>query len=516
MGAHCAATQVDYLSGLDILSRAARVRLSGIVCTIGPASKATDFLVGMIETGMNIARMNFSHGSYEYHGDTMANCRAAADKYAEKHGYNPSLAIALDTKGPEIRTGLLEGDDGKLELTLEKGATIKIVTNDEFEEKCTKDTLWVDYKNIPKVLVPGARIFIDDGLISVVAKECGPDFVIGEIDNGGNLGSRKGCNLPGTDCDLPAVSEKDKNDLLFGVEQGVDMIFASFIRDAQGVKDIRAILGEKGKNIMIISKIENLQGVNNIDEIIAESDGIMVARGDMGIEIPPEKVFIAQKQMIAKCNKAGKPIICATQMLESMVKKPRPTRAEGSDVANAVLDGSDCVMLSGETAKGDFPIQCIRTMAALSREAEAALWNQRFFEDLMRTEQHLLRDATAAAAIAAVQASYSTKASAIIGLTTTGRTAHIASKYRAMCPFLAVTRHAPAARQMQLYRGVVPLFYPEGRLDDWSADVDERIQYCVDFGKKNGFIKSGDPVICITGWRKGAGTSNTVRILYVN
>merc|ERR1712001_102469 len=438
-------TTVDYLSGLDILSPGAPVRLSGIVCTIGPASKATDFLVQMIDVGMNVARMNFSHGSYEYHGDTIANCRAAALKYAEERGYHPSLAIALDTKGPEIRTGFLEGDDGRLELTLEKGASIKITTDDAVKEKCTKETLWVDYKNIPKVLTPGKRIFIDDGLISVVAKEIGPDYVIGEIENGGNLGSKKGCNLPGTDCDLPAVSEKDKNDLLFGVEQGVDMIFASFIRDAQGVKEIRKVLGDAGKNILVISKIENQQGVNNIEEIIDESDGIMVARGDMGIEIPPEKVFIAQKQLIAKCNKAGKPVICATQMLESMVKKPRPTRAEGSDVANAVLDGSDCVMLSGETAKGDFPIQCIRTMAALSREAEAALWNQRFFEDLMRTEQHLPRDATAAAAIAAVQASYSTKASAIIGLTTTGKTAHLASKYRAHCPFLAVTRNAQAA-----------------------------------------------------------------------
>merc|ERR1712141_82420 len=499
--ARLAPTTVDYLSGLDILSRGARVRLSGIVCTIGPASKATNFLVGMIETGMNIARMNFSHGSYEYHGDTMANCRAAATKYAEERGHHPSLAIALDTKGPEIRTGILEGDDGRLELALEKGATIKITTDDAFKDKCTKDNLWVDYKNISKVLTPGKRIFIDDGLISIVAKELGPDSVIGEIENGGNLGSRKGCNLPGTDCDLPAVSEKDKSDLLFGVEQGVDMVFASFIRDAQGVKDIRAILGEKGKNILIISKIENLQGVNNIDEIIAEGDGIMVARGDMGIEIPPEKVFIAQKQMIAKCNKAGKPVICATQMLESMVKKPRCTRAEGSDVANAILDGADCVMLSGETAKGDYPLVCVRTMASLAREAEAALWNQRFFEDLMRAEGKIIRDSTAAAAIAAVQASYSTRASAIIGLTTTGKTAHIASKYRALCPFLAVTRNAQAARQMQLYRGVVPLYYSEPRMDDWSADVDERIQYCVDFGKKNGFIKSGDPVICITGWR---------------
>merc|ERR1712156_500322 len=510
-------TTVDYLSGLDILSPGAPIRLSGIVCTIGPASKATDFLVQMIDVGMNVARMNFSHGSYEYHGDTIANCRAAAVKYAEERGYHPSLAIALDTKGPEIRTGFLEGDDGRLELTLEKGASIKITTDDAFKEKCTKETLWVDYKNIPKVLTPGKRIFIDDGLISVVAKEIGPDYVIGEIENGGNLGSKKGCNLPGTDCDLPAVSEKDKNDLLFGVEQGVDMIFASFIRDAQGVKDIRAILGEKGKNILIISKIENLQGVNNIDEIIAESDGIMVARGDMGIEIPPEKVFIAQKQMIAKCNKAGKPIICATQMLESMVKKPRPTRAEGSDVANAVLDGSDCAMLSGETAKGDYPIQCIRTMAALSREAEACLWNSRFFEELMRSDQALAgaMDATKTTSVSAVQASYISQAAAIVAITTSGRTAKICAKFRPQCPIIAVTRFPQVARQMQLHRGILPLFYKEDRLEDWTNDVEERIQFGVDFGKRNGFIKSGNLIVCITGWRKGAGSSNTIRIITV-
>merc|ERR1711983_739895 len=513
--AHKVSTTIDYLSGLDILSKAARVRLSGIVCTIGPASKEVDFLVQMIDTGMNIARMNFSHGSYEYHGSTIANCRAAATKYAEERGYHPSLAIALDTKGPEIRTGLLEGDDGRLELALEKGAMIKITTDDAFKEKCTKDMLWVDYKNITKVMVPGARLFIDDGLISVVAKEIGPDFVLGEIENGGGLGSRKGCNLPGTDCDLPAVSEKDKNDLLFGVEQGVDMIFASFIRDAQGVKDIRAILGDKGKNILIISKIENLQGVNNIDEIIAESDGIMVARGDMGIEIPPEKVFIAQKQMIAKCNKAGKPIICATQMLESMVKKPRCTRAEGTDVANAVLDGADCVMLSGETAKGDYPLHCIQTQSALSREAEACLWNQRFFEELMRSDQALAgaMDATKTTSVSAVQASYISQAAAIVAITTSGRTAKICAKFRPQCPIIAVTRFPQVARQMQLHRGILPLFYKEDRLEGWTNDVEERIQFGVDFGKRNGFIKSGNLIVCITGWRKGAGSSNTIRII---
>ena len=426
-------------------------------------------------------------------------------------------------------------------VTLEAGAATTITTNDDYKEKCSGDKLWVDYKNITKVLTPGKRIFIDDGLISVVAKEIGPDYVLGEVENGGNLGSRKGCNLPGTDCDLPAVSEKDREDLLFGVEQGVDMVFASFIRDADGVKQIRDVLGEKGKKILIISKIENLQGVNNIDEIVEASDGIMVARGDMGIEIPPEKVFIAQKQIIAKCNKAGKPVICATQMLESMVKKPRPTRAEGSDVANAILDGADCVMLSGETAKGDYPIQCIKTMASLAREAEACLWNERLFEDLMKAEQINLKpmDITQTTSVAAVQASYSCRAAAIVAITTSGRTAMLCSKYRPHCPIIAVTRFDQVARQMHLHRGIIPIFYKgtkydfwnvmrfemtnvfmrkcnyitEPRLEDWQSDVEERIQHGVDLGKKSGFIKSGQPIVCITGWRKGAGSSNTIRIL---
>merc|ERR1711993_97297 len=435
--------------------------------------------------------------------------------YREEKGFDPSLAIALDTKGPEIRTGLLEGDDGRKELLFEAGDTLKLTTDDAFKEKCTKEVVWLDYKNITKVLTPGKRIYIDDGLISVKALEIGPDYVLGEIENGGNLGSRKGCNLPATDTDLPAVSPKDMQDLQFGVEQGVDMVFASFIRDAAGVREIRAILGDKGKNIKIISKIENLQGVKNIDEIIAESDGIMVARGDMGIEIPPEKVFIAQKQMIAKCNKAGKPIICATQMLESMVKKPRCTRAEGTDVANAVLDGADCVMLSGETAKGDYPLQCIQTMANLSREAEACLWNERFFDDLIKSDrlEDAVMDNTQCIAMAAVQASYSVKAAAIVTLTTSGATAKMCAKYHPRCPIVAVTRLDEVARQLQLHRGVLPLHYTDGRNDDWSKDVDMRIEYGIDFGKKHGFVKSGQTVICVTGWRQGAGASNTIRML---
>merc|ERR1711910_191370 len=377
-------TNIEYVSNLNMYSTANEMRLSGIVCTIGPVSRSPEVLLELIENGMNVARMNFSHGSHEYHGETINNVRIANKMYKDKHGVDPSVAIALDTKGPEIRTGLLEGDDGRKESTLKKGASIKITTDEQYKEKCTADVLWVDYKNISKVITPGKRLFIDDGLISVVCKEIAEDHFVGVVENDGNLGSRKGCNLPGTDTDLPAVSEKDKSDLLFGVEQGVDMVFASFIRNADGVRQIKDILGEKGKKILIISKIENQQGV----------------------------------------------------------KKPRPTRAEASDVANAVLDGADCVMLSGETAKGDYPLQCIQTMANLSREAESCLWNERFFDDLVKSQrlEDAVMDNTQATAIAAVQASYGVKAAAIINLTTSGATAKMCAKYHPRCPIVAVTR----------------------------------------------------------------------------
>jgi len=513
-----ATTMVDYMSNLEITSRAHRVRLSGIVCTIGPVSRAPETLLEMMENGMNVARMNFSHGTHEYHKQTIANCRTAETMYKEKHGIDPCLAIALDTKGPEIRTGLLEGDDGRKELELKAGNTIKIVTDDAFKEKCTDQILWVDYKNIAGVLEVGKRLFIDDGLISVKATEIGDNYVIGLIENGGNLGSRKGCNLPATDTDLPAVSEKDKQDLLFGVEQDVDYVFASFIRNASGVQEVKNVLGEAGKQIWVIPKIENQEGVKNIDEIIEASEGIMVARGDMGIEIPTEKVFIAQKQMIAKCNKAGKPIIVATMMLESMVKKPRPTRAEASDVANAIMDGADCVMLSGETAKGDFPVAAVRTMAAISREAESCFWNENAFMDMLKSERHTMSgayDITSTSAVSAVLASYKIQAAAIVILTTSGKSALELSKYKPMCPIITITRFPRVARQLQMCQGVIPLLYKQERDSEWMKDVENRIAFATDFGKQRKFIKSGDPVVCVTGWRTGTGSTNTIRILTV-
>lgn len=511
--AQSANTTLEQQCLLDIDAKSASARNTSIVCTIGPVSRSVEKLTELILAGMDICRLNFSHGDHEYHRQTINNIRDAIDGLRAKKSLFKPVAIALDTKGPEIRTGLLKGG-GSAIVTLVKGKTITLSLNEAHREEGNIDRIFVDYKNLPKVIEKDDLIFIDDGLISLKVMEVKADEVVCEIQNGGELGSKKGVNLPGIEVDLPAVSAKDKADLEFGVEMGVDMVFASFIRKAADVMAVRDTLGPDGVGIKIISKIENHEGVRKIDQVIAASDGIMVARGDMGIEIPAEKVFLAQKMIIGRCNVVGKPVICATQMLESMTTKPRPTRAEVSDVANAVLDGADCVMLSGETAKGDYPVETVQMMSKIANDAEAAVFNEQYFQDL-RSSTGISKDWTEVIGVSVVEASFKCNASCIVVLTRTGKSAQTIARYRPRCPIFAVTRFEQAARQCYLYRNIHPLLYTDEVADQWDKDIEDRIKFAFKSGLDRGFIKSGTLAIIVSGWAPGTGNTNMMRIMKV-
>ncbi|KAI9845183.1 MAG: Pyruvate kinase [Thelocarpon superellum] len=503
-------TRYEWLAQLDTEYRPKTVyRRTAIIGTIGPKTNSVEKINMLRSAGLNIVRMNFSHGSHEYHQSVVDHA-----KEAERVQDGRPLAIALDTKGPEIRTGNTTGDE---DISISAGTELNITTDEKYATASDDKNMYVDYKNITKVIEKGRIIYVDDGVLSFqVVDIVNSSTLRVRCLNNGKISSKKGVNLPKTDVDLPALSEKDKSDLRFGVRNGVHMVFASFIRRGDDIKSIREVLGEDGKDIQIIAKIENQQGVNNFDEILKETDGVMVARGDLGIEIPPAQVFIAQKMMIAKCNLAGKPVICATQMLESMTYNPRPTRAEVSDVGNAVLDGADCVMLSGETAKGSYPKEAVTMMHETCLLAEIAIPYVNAFDELRSLAARPV-STTESCAMAAVSASLEQNAGAILVLTTSGSTARLISKYRPVCPILMVTRNSRAARYSHLYRGVYPFLFDEKKPDFdttvWQEDVDRRLKWGIAGAIKLGVLKKGEIVVCVQGWRGGMGHTNTLRIV---
>ena len=468
------------------------MRKTKIVCTLGPATNDVEIMKQLIHNGMDAARINFSHGTYETHAETIAKLQPAREEL------NAPIPLILDTKGPEIRVKTFKED----KVRLEEDATFTLTTR---EVEGDVNIVSVTYADLPKDVHRGSRILIDDGLIELKVEDITETDVVCKVVNGGVVKSRKGVNLPGVEVNLPSLMEKDIEDLKFGVENGFDIVAASFIRSAEDVLKIRRVLEENGGGQMhIISKIENQQGVENIDKILEASDGIMVARGDLGVEIPPEEVPLVQKILIAKANRIGKPVITATQMLESMVHSPRPTRAEANDVANAIFDGSDAIMLSGETAAGAYPLEAVATMARIALKAESAV---DYAAKLANTTEPARVNITNAISMAACATAAELKTAAITTVTKSGFTARMISRYRPACPLIASTSDETVWRQMNLIWGCKPMLYtgelPRGGVFDTALEI----------AVKSGLLKNGDTVVSALGMPLGfSGATNTLRV----
>jgi pyruvate kinase len=425
-----------------------------IVCTIGPKTKSPEMLTKMMEAGMNVARLNFSHGTHEYHGGVVDNVRTALKENGRQ------CAIMLDTKGPEIRTGKLKDKN----VELKTGQKIAVTVDNTIQGDGKMISL--DYKALCTSVKPGYQILIADGLISLSVESIDVEKGVCQcvVNNTATLGETKNVHLPGAIVDLPAVSEQDTKDILFGVQKNIDCIAASFIRKPDDILQIRQILGEAGKQIRIVAKIESIERLQNFDAILAVADGIMVARGDLGVELPMEQIFIAQKMMISKCNAVAKPVITATQMLESMIQNPKPTRAEATDVANAVIDGTDCVMLSGETASGDYPLQAIRIMKKICYEAERIDRSSDYpkvFSALVKTTPLSMLTDDEYSASYCVRTAIDLRADIIVVVTSSGHSARMICKYRPLVPVICVTSDEKAAMALLLTKGAIPVLVPD-------------------------------------------------------
>lgn len=455
------------------------LRKTKIVCTIGPATDSEEMIGRLFDAGMNVSRHNFSHGNHDTHRATMERVRKVA---GEKH---LNYAILLDTKGPEIRAR--DFVNGK--VTLKEGTEVTVVGGEDFLGDETRFA--VTYKDLAKVMEPGKHILLNDGLVDLEVVAIEGNEVKTIVRNTGEISNRKSSNLPGVKTNLPALTDQDKKDLAFGVEIGVDIIAASFIRKGADVLEIRKVLHELGGSyIHVYSKIENEEGVDNVDEIIKYSDGIMVARGDMGVEIPIEQVPVIQKMIIQKCNAAGKPVITATQMLDSMVRNPRPTRAEVSDVANAIMDGSDAIMLSGETASGEWPVEAVETMADIAGATESQINYNELLSTLLKNQTNTVQSAISASVCATAN---KLEAEAIITGTQSGSTARNIAKFRPKATIIAVTPMESVARRLACTWGVYTI------VSETFESTDELIEKTTAAAEEQGYVDDGDLVVVSAG-----------------
>lgn len=467
------------------------MRKTKIICTLGPSTDSPEILQAMMENGMDVARFNFSHGSHDEHKRRLEELKALRKKL------NLPVAALLDTKGPEIRLRTFE--EGK--VTLEAGQHFTLTAREVIG---TQEICSVSYKNLAQDVHVGSQIMLDDGLISMKVVERTETDVLCLVENGGLVKDRKGVNVPGVHLSMPYMSAQDRADILFGIQEGFDFIAASFCRTAQDVMEIRRLLDEHHSDIRIIAKLENQEGVNNVDEILAVADGVMIARGDMGVEIDFTEIPVIQKDIIAYTLGYGKHVITATQMLDSMITNPRPTRAEITDVANAIYDGTSAIMLSGETAAGKYPVEAVRTMDAIAVRTEGEINYTKRMKRMVGTNRLSIAAATAHAACTTAA---DIGADAVITVSQLGTTAQMVSRFRPATTVIACLLDEQVRRQMSLYFGVVPLMMP------YANSTDELVEFAVETAEKKGLVKQGDLVVVTAGVPVGvAGTTNMIRV----
>lgn len=470
------------------------MRKTKIICTIGPASESAEKLEELMLAGMNVARFNFSHGTHEEHKRKMLR----AIEVSERLGI--PVGMLMDTKGPEIRLRDFEG--GKAQL--EEGQEF-VLTTEEVLGNAKRAS--ITYKDLVKDVKAGTTILIDDGLIEMVAEKVTDTEIRCMVVNGGQVSNHKGVNVPGAILSMPYISETDRSDILFGIQMGYDYLAASFARTKEDILEIRSILDEHRSPMKIIAKIENMQGINNLDEIIEVSDGIMVARGDMGVEIPLEDVPVLQKKIIKKATEQGKIVITATQMLESMIKHPRPTRAESTDVANAIYDGTTAIMLSGETAAGLYPVEAVKTMARIAERTEADI----NYRERMKKRADIEKfDITTAISHATCTTAADLNAAAIVTVTMSGFTARMIARYKPTCPIVCCSVNPRVCRQMNLEWGVEPVLVKK------KENADSLFDEALRAAQKKGYVKDGEVVVLTAGLPLGvAGRTNMIRVVEV-
>ncbi|KAI5646601.1 pyruvate kinase, barrel domain-containing protein [Phthorimaea operculella] len=511
-----ALTPLDHVLNLDIKAPPACLRMTCIMACLGKSTNDIETLEKMMAAGMNIAVINVTFGNREEHIETIKMVRQAAKNFSSRKERNYPIAIALRLSGRKIRTGRIAETFGDT-VELKTGESCRLTTDDTYREKCSMFTIYIDFLNFSDQLKKKNYILLDNEKILLQVEMISTTTVTCKIERGGKLGSYKDVYVPNVVFEMPNFSERDKLDIEMGIRHQVDIVIASFAHTDTCIDELRNLLGEKGKKIAIIASIQSVSGYKNLDDILKKTNGIMVTRQELGTDIIPRKLVIAQKNIIARANIENKPVFVTAHLLSGMRYNILAKRSELLDIANCIVDGADGLMLSAETAVGMYPVETVACMNTTCRESEAIVWTKQIFYDFVdKTE--IPCDQTTATAIAAVLAAHRAIAAGIVVVTRTGRSAQIVAKFRPRCPILAVTRHANVARQLHMWRGVLPLIYEANPDPDWLLDIEKRIGFATKWGMSLGFIRIGDPIIVVSGGKQvtqtGSSGSNTMRIIY--